>query len=114
MILRNIHLNNFGLYAGSCEIDLVPRKTRQQSRPIVLIGGKNGAGKTTLLEGVRLALYGRRALGTRGGQSEYEEYLRKPVHHSSLLNSAAVGLEFDYAESGVVHRYRVRREWTIR
>src|SRR5258708_1773759 len=114
MILRSIHLNNFGLYAGTCEIDLVPRKSSREARPIVLIGGKNGAGKTTLLEGVRLALYGRRALGTRVGQSEYEEYLRKRVHHSAGTNSAAVGLEFDYAEAGVVHRYLVRREWVVR
>ncbi len=114
MILRSIHLNNFGLYAGVCEIDLVPRKRAQEARPIVLIGGKNGAGKTTLLEGVRLALYGRRALGTRVGQSEYEEYLRKRVHHSPHVSSAAVGLEFDYAEAGLVHRYRVRREWAVR
>ena len=114
MILRSIHLNNFGLYAGVCEIDLVPRKRAGEARPIVLIGGKNGAGKTTLLEGVRLALYGRRALGTRVGQTEYDDYLRKRVHHSSHATSAAVGLEFDYAEAGLVHRYRVRREWAVR
>lgn len=114
MILRSILLNNFGLYAGVCEIDLVPRKRAGEARPIILIGGKNGAGKTTLLEGVRLALYGRRALGTRVGQSEYDDYLRKRVHHSSPASSAAVGLEFDYAEAGLVHRYRVRREWAVR
>ena len=30
------------------------------------------------------------------------------------MNSAAVGVEFDYAEAGVIHRYRVRREWIVR
>jgi DNA sulfur modification protein DndD len=30
------------------------------------------------------------------------------------VDVASVGLEFDYAEGGVVHRYRVVRRWTVR
>ncbi len=114
MILRSIELVDFGLYAGTNEIDLVPRRQRGRENPIILVGGKNGAGKTTLLEAVRLALYGRRALGSRVAQSEYDAYLRERIHRNSGVHSAAVGLEFDYAEAGVVHRYRVRREWVAR
>ena len=114
MILRSITLQDFGLYAGTTELDLVPRKRQGVASPIVLIGGKNGAGKTTLLEAVRLALYGRRALGTRVGQSEYDAYLRGRVNRSAAIQSAAVALEFDYAEAGTVHRYRIRREWVVR
>lgn len=113
MILRRIQLENFGLYGGRCELDLVPRRQLERSS-IILIGGKNGAGKTTLLEAVRLALYGRRALGARVGQTEYEDYLRQRVHRDAAAGAAAVGLEFDYAEAGVVHRYQVRREWAVR
>src|SRR5262249_26890249 len=105
---------DFGLYGGTTQIDLVPRRRYGRESPIILVGGKNGAGKTTLLEAVRLALYGRRALGTRVGQSEYDAYLRDRVHRSSGVHSAAVGLEFDYAEAGRVNRYRVRREWAVR
>jgi DNA sulfur modification protein DndD len=76
MILRSIELENFGLYLGRQILDLVPAR----GRPVILFGGKNGAGKTTLLEAVRLALYGRRALGFRVAQSEYEEHLRSRVH----------------------------------
>lgn len=114
MILRKIKLENFGLYAGICEIDLAPRKSGSESRPIILIGGKNGAGKTTLLEAVRLSLYGRRAMGTRVGQSEYDDYLKRRVHQTAPTQAASVGLEFDYAEAGVVHRYLVRRDWVVR
>lgn len=114
MILRNVILEDFGLYAGRTEIDLVPRTRRGEACPIVLVGGKNGAGKTTLLEAVRLALYGRRALGARVAQSDYEAYLRGRINRSATALAAAVGLEFDYAEAGVVHRYRVRREWAVR
>ncbi|WP_316979541.1 DNA sulfur modification protein DndD [Shumkonia mesophila] len=114
MILRSLELENFGLYAGLNRIDLIPRRRKGGDGSIVLIGGKNGTGKTTLLEAVRLALYGRRALGARVAQSEYREYLQGRVHRSSGAGSAAVGIEFDYAEAGSVHRYRVRREWATR
>jgi DNA sulfur modification protein DndD len=117
MILRSISLENFGLYAGRQTIDLVPRREPGRERPVVLVGGKNGAGKTTLLESVRLALYGRRALGFRVAQSEYEEHLRKRVHvgvDGANPGMASVGLEFDYAESGRIHRYQVNRRWTVR
>lgn len=114
MILRNVILEDFGLYAGTTEIDLVPRTRRGEACPIILVGGKNGAGKTTLLEAVRLALYGRRALGARVAQSDYEAYLRGRINRSATAMAAAVGLEFDYAEGGIVHRYRVRREWAVR
>jgi DNA sulfur modification protein DndD len=112
MILRSIQLENFGLYAGENKLDLVPGRRAGAHSPIILIGGKNGAGKTTMLEAVRLALYGRRALGARVGQTEYEDYLRNSIHRGTASQSAAVELEFDYAEAGIVHHYRVRREWS--
>lgn len=114
MILRSINVSNFGLFSGSHTIDLVPKSQNGSSSPIVLIGGKNGAGKTTLLEAVRLALYGRRSLGPRVGQAEYEAYLRAAIHRGDQIYGASVGLEFDYAEAGKVHSYRVQREWSVR
>jgi DNA sulfur modification protein DndD len=114
VILRSIRLEDFGLYAGITDLDLVPRRRPGGPTPIILIGGKNGAGKTTLLEAVRLALYGRRALGARVGQADYEAYLRERINRDAATPAAAVALEFDYAEAGTVHRYRVRREWAVR
>ncbi len=112
MILHSLRLENFGLYQGVTQFDLAPRKRSGGDTPIVLVGGKNGAGKTTFLEALRLALYGKRALGTRVGQSEYEQYLRSRLNRGGGSLTAAVSLEFDYAEAGVVHRYAVRREWS--
>lgn len=118
MILRKVLLENFGIYGGTVEIDLAPRMRGGERRPIVLVGGKNGAGKTTLLEAVRLALYGRLALGARVALTEYDDYLRRRVHRPTSAatppTEAAVGVEFDYAENGVVHQYRVRRAWSVR
>lgn len=113
MIIRGITLENFGLYKGVTHFDLVPRRSKVAETPIVLIGGKNGAGKTTLLEAVRLALYGRLSLGTRVAQSDYDAYLRNMHHRGDPSDLTSVGIEFDYAEAGSVHRYKVKRGWTI-
>lgn len=117
MILRTITLQNFGLYAGRQTLDLVPGRSAERDLPVVLIGGKNGAGKTTLLEAVRLALYGKRALGARVGAAEYERYLSSRVHvdvDGTIPEVTSVGLEFDYAEAGVIQHFRVERSWSGR
>jgi DNA sulfur modification protein DndD len=114
MILRTIEIENFGLYSGRQVLNLVPRKRAGRETPVVLFGGRNGAGKTTLLEAVRLALYGRLALGHRVGQAEYESHLRGRMHigpGGRVAGSASVGLEFDYSEGGRIQRYRVTRRW---
>lgn len=117
MILRTIEIENFGLYSGRQVLDLVPRKRPGVESPVILFGGRNGAGKTTLLEAVRLALYGRRALGHRVSKSEYEAHLLSRLHmgpSGQVAHSASVGLEFDYAEGGNVHKYRVVRRWSAK
>ncbi|ATE65676.1 DNA sulfur modification protein DndD [Rhizorhabdus dicambivorans] len=114
MILRNVTLQDFGVYAGTTTLDLIPRRKDGHTAPVILIGGKNGVGKTTLLEAVRLALYGRRALGARVAQADYDAFLRDRVNRASGSEGAAVSLEFDYAEAGTIHRYRIRREWATR
>lgn len=117
MILRTIELENFGLYSGRQVLDLVPRRRAGRETPVVLFGGRNGAGKTTMLEAVRLALYGRLALGHRIGQAEYEQHLRSRMHvgpGGRAAGSASVGLEFDYAEGGRIQHYRVIRRWTAK
>ena len=65
MLLRRLVLEDFGLYRGVQEMDLVPRCNHGRRLPIVLVGGKNGAGKSTVLEAVLLGLYGKRAIGER-------------------------------------------------
>ena len=110
MKLLSLTLQDFGLYGGTNRI-VLGNDTGGTSKPVVLIGGRNGAGKTTMLEAVRLAFYGRRALGARVGKSEYETYLAERIHRSGDATGASVALEFDYAEAGDLHRYTVTRSW---
>ena len=115
MLLKRIILEDFGLFRGRNELDLVPRTRHRQRRPVVLIGGKNGSGKTTLLDALRLCLYGPLALGTRVSVREYEDYLAERVHraNSDLFQptAAAVAIEFEYAQAGETSTYFVERRW---
>ena len=117
MRIHTLRLNNFGLFRGVTEFDLLPKVKDNKERPVILIGGKNGAGKTTILEAVRLCLYGPLSLGARVSAREYEGYLRARVHRdedSLVLNStASVTLEFEHSQLGKSHYYKWSEVWDI-
>ena len=118
MRINRVVLENYGLYSGRNEIDLVPKAKGLSPRPIILIGGMNGAGKTTLLDEVRLALYGRNAVSERIAEKKYQEHLRGLVHRSRnamvQFDYARVGVEFDFVMKGNRETYYVQRCWTLR
>ena len=115
MRLHNLTLSNFRVYAGEHFFDLSPRERYGEERPIILFGGLNGARKTSILSGIRLALYGRSALGTTVSQRRYDEYLLDSIHKprkgSVGARSAFVSLSFSYAKLGVESRFTVNRNW---
>ncbi len=112
MILQSLRLLNFGLYGGEHRFDLAPEPDGQ--KPVVLVVGHNGAGKTTFLESVRLALYGKRALGARVGQAEYERHLLKRINNFAKDRRAFVELAFKSQHVGNEDLYTVRRSWAAR
>lgn len=112
MILQSLRLENFGLYGGEHCFELAP--DADGKKPVVLVVGHNGAGKTTFLEAVRLALYGKRALGARVGQVEYERHLLKRINNFATKRSASVELAFKSQHLGNEDMYIVRRSWSAR
>ncbi|QFT75873.1 DNA sulfur modification protein DndD [Ruegeria sp. THAF33] len=112
MILVSLRLVNFGLYGGEHRFELAPDAGGQ--KPVVLVVGHNGAGKTTFLESVRLALYGKRALGARIGQAEYERHLLKRINNFATDRTASVELSFKSQNLGNEDIYTVRRAWAAR
>ncbi|MBX3650513.1 MAG: DNA sulfur modification protein DndD [Burkholderiales bacterium] len=116
MLLEKLSVCDFGVFRGQQIIDLVPRKKYGSTRPVILFGGLNGAGKTTILTAVRMALYGRQALGFGATQRAYESLIEDQIHKAKgqlvPINSANVSLEFTYSQLGRVSRYKVTREWT--
>ena len=111
MIIERLHLDNFGIYGGRHTFELAPDPLG--GKPIVLIEGHNGAGKTTFLDAIRLALYGKVALGNRVSQKAYEAYLRDRLHRGGENDIIEISLELSRHENGVQRHYEITRQWQI-
>lgn len=118
MLIRKIILENYGLYSGKVELDLVPRSSQAKEKPIILFGGKNGAGKTTFLEAMRLVLYGKNYTRRRVTKAEYEAYLKGKIHQGVKpilpIDFARIAIEFDYVTLGEQVTYYVERSWKLK
>lgn len=115
MIIHNITLCDFGIYAGEHSFDLAPNHNGRFQQPIILLRGQNGVGKSTIMEAIRLALHGKLSLGNRTTQKDYEIYLDNRLHRQvsgEVAVSASVELTFDHVFLGQRHEYRVQRQWT--
>lgn len=116
MILERLTVCDFRAYRGTHSVDLVPRVRYGVERPIILFGGLNGAGKTTLMLAIKLALYGRHALGMATPRTAYHRFIRESVHASSAVpaprHKAAVEIDFVHGKLGERTRYTVRRAWS--
>ncbi|MFQ5500413.1 MAG: DNA sulfur modification protein DndD, partial [Candidatus Zixiibacteriota bacterium] len=117
MIIRQVHLSNFGIYRGDQSFNLTPVPLNGYSRPIVLFRGKNGAGKTTLVEAIRLCLHGSLALGSRISRAKYENYLAKRIHipqnSAERPASAQISLTMDYISELRKQTYHIQRSWQL-
>ena len=106
MIIKELILHNFGVYASTNKFEFHGKK------PIVLIGGMNGRGKTTFLEAVLLALYGANSYAYNESKYKtYGQYLRSYVNVSDGTLRTHIDLEFVIdAEQEEV--YKIHREWS--
>ncbi len=108
MVLNELTLQNFGVYAGSQTITLTP----DPQKPIVLIGGLNGRGKTTFLDAIQLVLYGKSANCSNRGNLAYDQFLGKCRNRSAKpSDTTTLELAFSHASGGKISQYRVRRFW---
>ena len=109
MIIKKLRLENFGVYAGTHEIDLSPIS---REKPIVLFGGLNGGGKTTLLDAIQLALFGKLSRCSTRGTLAYEEFLRRSISHGSAQgSSSSVALEIRQTFDAQTHEFVITRRW---
>ncbi len=115
MIIERLTLSDFRAYGGVHEVTLRPCERNGHERPIILFGGLNGAGKTTLLLALKLALYGRLALGAGTSKAHYTKFIRSCIHSvpGAMVqrNSAFIDLEFIHGKLGRQAQYKVRRGW---
>ena len=105
MIIKELKLHNFGVYAGTNVFDF------KADKPIVLIGGLNGRGKTTFLEAVLLSLYGKNSFAySEGSGQTYGQYLKSYVNVADGTKATYVELTFCMNANGT-DEYRIKREW---
>ncbi|MCY4462435.1 MAG: DNA sulfur modification protein DndD [Albidovulum sp.] len=108
MILDQLVMKNFGLYAGAQTITLTPPSPE---KPVVLIGGLNGGGKTTFLDALQLCLFGPHARISNRGTLSYQEYLSRSIHRGASASEAAIEVAFRYTVEGREERYKLHRSW---
>ncbi|WP_141699281.1 DNA sulfur modification protein DndD [Candidatus Thiosymbion oneisti] len=110
MILDDIVIENFGVYAGHQQAILTP----EPGRPIILFGGMNGGGKTTLPDAIKLTLYGPKARLSNRGRQGYRDYLRAAIHrHADPGVGAGVTLRFRRLIEGETHSFVLQRRWRV-
>lgn len=105
MIIKELKLHNFGVYAGTNVFDF------KADKPIALIGGLNGRGKTTFLEAVLLSLYGKNSFAySEGKRQTYGQYLKSYVNVADGSKETYVELTFCMNANGT-DEYKIKREW---
>lgn len=100
--------------ARGCETGVVSRCCPPQN----LNGGINKGGRIIFPEAICLFLYGPGPLGVRIPKEVYIEYFERRIHSNPTFliqpTFAAVTLEFQDAELGILHTYTVTRSWKRR
>lgn len=105
MIIKELKLHNFGVYAGTNVFDF------KADKPIALIGGLNGRGKTTFLEAVLLSLYGKNSFAySEGRRQTYGQYLKSYVNVADGSKETYIELTFCMNANGT-DEYKIKREW---
>ncbi len=106
MIINQLQLHNFGVYASDNIFVF------NSEKPVVLIGGMNGRGKTTFLEAILLALYGKNSFAVQESiHGAYGKYLKAHTNIADGTNESFVELEFSIEEDGKNNVYTVNRSW---
>ena len=105
MVIKELKLHNFGVYAGDNSFEFTSDK------PVVLVGGMNGRGKTTFLEAILLALYGQNSFAYHESKfRSYGQYLKSYINTADGTNVASVELYFSL-DSSDNEKYRIIRTW---
>ena len=111
MLFEKLTIENYGVYEGRSEFDLMTTP----EKPIILVGGLNGAGKTTVFESIMIALYGRSCMGRKASKKEYAAFIADKIHRHEgrRASSASVEVSFRFYHDGSEDLYSVSRLWDV-
>tara|TARA_R110001583_G_scaffold165594_1_gene318321 strand:+ start:5525 stop:7489 length:1965 start_codon:yes stop_codon:yes gene_type:complete len=110
MLLKELSIENFGIYKGKHSIDL----TVEDGKPVILFGGLNGGGKTTFLDALQLVLYGKHAKCSNRGILAYGTYLASTLNRFvDESETAALELTFTHTTETDKQEFTVHRSWKL-
>ena len=112
MKIKRIALNNFGSYENLNTFDFT---ANEDSKRVVVIGGKNGAGKTTLFTAIQVCLYGNFAFGYKTSGKVYLKDIFKLLNNNARLDenkNAYIEMAFSQTDHTDEHEYIIRRSWS--
>ena len=108
MIIKQLTLENFGIYQGQHEVDL----TTAKDKPIILFGGLNGGGKTTFLDALQLVLYGKHAKCSNRGHQSYSSFLSSTKNrYVGDHDIVEISLTFTHTTDTTTKEFVVVRNW---
>ncbi|QUM89940.1 DNA sulfur modification protein DndD [Moritella sp. 36] len=110
MIIKQLTIENFGIYKGFHEIDLSVTK----DKPIILFGGLNGGGKTTFLDALQLVLYGKHAKCSNRGTEAFSTYLANTKNrYAEESEHVELSITFRHSTDTNTKEFRVIRNWNV-
>ncbi|MDP5213393.1 DNA sulfur modification protein DndD [Pseudoalteromonas tunicata] len=108
MIIKQLTIENFGIYQGRHVVDL----TVSEKQPIILFGGLNGGGKTTFLDALQLVLYGKHAKCSNRGHQAYGTYLATTKNrYASDHDVVEITITFSHTTETTTNEFTVVRKW---
>lgn len=108
MIIKQLILENFGIYQGRHDVDL----SITEEQPIILFGGLNGGGKTTFLDALQLVLYGKHAKCSNRGHQAYGTYLATTKNrYAEADDIVELSLTFSHTTDTTTNEFTVVRSW---
>ncbi|MFT5759384.1 MAG: DNA sulfur modification protein DndD [Alteromonadaceae bacterium] len=108
MIIKQLTLENFGIYKGRHEVNL----SINDDQPIILFGGLNGGGKTTFLDALQLVLYGKHAKCSNRGHQSYGSYLTSTKNrYVDEQDKVEITLTFTHTTETTTNEFIVKRNW---
>lgn len=108
MIIKQLTLENFGIYQGRHEVNL----STSADKPIILFGGLNGGGKTTFLDALQLVLYGKHAKCSNRGHQSYGNYLISTKNrYVGNDDTVEISLTFTHTTDTTTNEFVIVRSW---
>lgn len=108
MIIKQLTLQNFGIYKGRHEVYLSTSK----EKPIILFGGLNGGGKTTFLDALQLVLYGKQAKCSNRGHQSYSNFLASTKNrYVGEHDSVELTITFTHTIETTTNEFTIVRSW---